>query len=247
MKNVSASIRLVAILALLAAPAAAQVPDKFTNLKVLPKDIGKQQLMDVMRGFSGALGVRCTHCHEGKTEGSLQDVDFASDALEPKRVARVMMKMTEEINTKELPATGRQELTRVRCVTCHRGITDPQPLDRMLASLAESEGVDAAVKRYEELRERYYGSASYDFGDGTLNSAAEQLAQQHEDVDGAIALVELNLRHNPESAYSHLILGQLLAEKGDKEAAIASVERAIELEPDNRWARRTLERLKSAE
>ncbi len=247
MKAVTASIRLVAILAVFAAPAVGQVPDKFTNLKVLPKDIGKQELMDVMRGFSGALGVRCTHCHEGKTPGALQDVDFASDALEPKQVARVMMKMTEEINAKQLPATGRHELTRVRCVTCHRGIIDPQPLDRMLASLAEKEGADAAVKRYEELREQYYGSASYDFGEGTLDSAAEQLARHKKDVDGAIALVRLNLQHNPESAYSHLLLGQLLAEKGDIEAAIASVERAIELEPDNRWARRALERLKSGE
>jgi len=43
-----------------------QVPDKFTNLKVLPKDISKQELQTTMRGFAFALGVRCEHCRVEK-------------------------------------------------------------------------------------------------------------------------------------------------------------------------------------
>jgi len=43
-----------------------QNPDKFTNLKVLPKDISKQELQTTMRGFAFALGVRCEHCHVEK-------------------------------------------------------------------------------------------------------------------------------------------------------------------------------------
>jgi len=35
-----------------------QFPDKFTNLKVLPKDVSKQELQLSMRGFGFALGVR---------------------------------------------------------------------------------------------------------------------------------------------------------------------------------------------
>ena len=35
-------------------------PDSFTNLKVLPKTIGKQELVATMRGFALGLGVRCT-------------------------------------------------------------------------------------------------------------------------------------------------------------------------------------------
>ena len=42
---------------------AAQIPDKFENLKVLPKDIPQRELIDVMRGFAGALGFRCHNCH----------------------------------------------------------------------------------------------------------------------------------------------------------------------------------------
>ena len=34
----------------------AQIPDTYTNLKVLPKDIKKAQLMQHMKEFSRALG-----------------------------------------------------------------------------------------------------------------------------------------------------------------------------------------------
>ena len=74
----------------------AQIPDEFTNLKVLPKDISKGELVSVMRGFAGGLGVRCNHCHEGP--GNLQGMDFATDDKESKRTARAMMLMVKAIN-----------------------------------------------------------------------------------------------------------------------------------------------------
>ena len=43
------------------APGAAQIPDEFTNLKLLPKDIEKRQLIGTMRDWAGGLGVRCNH------------------------------------------------------------------------------------------------------------------------------------------------------------------------------------------
>src|SRR5262245_25236351 len=47
----------IAAIGVAAAPAAGQIPDKFTNLKVLPKDTPKPKLVETMRGFSNALGV----------------------------------------------------------------------------------------------------------------------------------------------------------------------------------------------
>src|SRR5256886_17658174 len=41
-------------------------PDSFTNLKVLPKTIGKQELIATMRSFALGLGVRCTYCNVGR-------------------------------------------------------------------------------------------------------------------------------------------------------------------------------------
>jgi ribosomal protein L12E/L44/L45/RPP1/RPP2 len=42
------------------------------------------------------------------------------------------------------------------------------------------------------------------------------------------------------------VLAQIYAGKGDNEAALASVRRALEIEPDNRWARRILQQLEAA-
>lgn len=56
----------VALLVTLGDAARAQFPpDAFTNLQVLPKDITQSELIDLMAGFTRALGVRCTHCHVG--------------------------------------------------------------------------------------------------------------------------------------------------------------------------------------
>ena len=43
--------------------AAGQIPDEFTNLQVLPEDITRAELVEIMKGFSGALDVRCSYCH----------------------------------------------------------------------------------------------------------------------------------------------------------------------------------------
>jgi tetratricopeptide (TPR) repeat protein len=225
----------------------AQVPDEFTNLKVLPKDISKRELIGVMREFAIGLGVRCTQCHPGKTPGTLEGVDFASDELEDKKVSRAMMKMVSELNDRLVPAAGLESPVRVRCITCHRGVTEPESLDRLLLSVAEEKGADAAADKYRELREQYYGSGSYSFSPGSLNTVAESLAQERDDLDGAIAIMKLNVEMNPDAAFSHLMLGQFYAANGDKAAAIASIERSLELQPDNDRARKLLEQTRAGE
>jgi len=235
----------VVLLCLIAVPATAQIPDEFTNLKIFPEDIGKRELISVMRQFAGGLGVRCNHCHVGPD--NLQGMDFATDELEPKRVARAMIKMTGEINDKLLPTTGRDSLLSVRCVTCHRGIARPEQLDDVLSAALDEGDVDSAIGRYRELRDEHYGSGAYDFSAGTLSGLAETVAREKRDMDGAIKVVELSLEFDPDQSYSHLMLGQLHMQKGDKDAAIASIKRAIAIEPDNEHAKRMLKQIESAE
>ncbi|HEX3661836.1 MAG TPA: hypothetical protein VHU89_10420, partial [Acidobacteriaceae bacterium] len=49
-----------------AGPAAESHPQrpfpKPVNLKVLPKNIAPEELREIMRGYAGALGVRCGFC-----------------------------------------------------------------------------------------------------------------------------------------------------------------------------------------
>jgi hypothetical protein len=90
------------------------------NLQVLPQDIDRARLMEVMRGFSGALGVECSFCHTR---------DFASDENPHKNVARGMIRMTARINNELLPAVAGLHLrpgeAGVTCATCHRGSPHP--------------------------------------------------------------------------------------------------------------------------
>jgi len=121
----AAAFGLLAVLA--AAPVPAQIPDSFTNLKVFPSDVPKRQLIDTMKAFTQALGVRCQFCHVGQGD-DLSTFDFASDDKEHKVIAREMMRMVSEINKSfiaKLPAESEPRQT-VNCMTCHRGQAAPE-------------------------------------------------------------------------------------------------------------------------
>ncbi len=103
------------------------IPDKFTNLKVLAKDISKDDLVQTMRLFSRSLGVHCDFCHEFKDETP----DFASDLRDEKMAARNMMKMVHDINQNYMPKAQplpgeEKKQTGVNCWTCHRGHKEPE-------------------------------------------------------------------------------------------------------------------------
>ena len=122
-----------AVAAMLAAAVSArgaeadQLPTRFTNLQVLPKDIQQRPLIDLMRGFTQALDVRCEHCHVG--EGNdLSAFDFAADTKAAKVTARRMLRMLSAINDEWLPGVGEPPpagARKVSCFTCHRGALTP--------------------------------------------------------------------------------------------------------------------------
>jgi hypothetical protein len=106
-----------------AQPAFAVPP--FKNLKVLPKDINRADLIANMKFFSQSLGVRCTYCHVGTEGQPLSTFDFASDAKDHKKIARDMLAMVKMLNEKTLPAATGLPDAKVTCFTCHRGSTKP--------------------------------------------------------------------------------------------------------------------------
>ena len=235
------------VAAALAAPAAAQIPDRFTNLKVLSEDIAKPQLVALMREYATALGVRCNHCHVGESATSLEGFDFAADDKEPKRVAREMMRMVRAINREHLPRTGRKELTEVGCVTCHRGLTDPRSLLEILRVEVAQKGVEAALARYRELRAEHLEDGAYDFGERTLSGLAETLARERRDLAGAVAVTRVRVELHPRSTFAHHALGELLLELGERDAALASFRKAVEVDPENRFAREWIRSLTPTE
>ena len=240
------SVLFLALAASLASisPAPAQIPDEFTNLKVLPEDISKRELTGIMRSFAGALDVRCNHCHVGDNPESLEGYDFASDEKDTKRTARVMLEMVQAINGTYLAKTDIESPIEVGCVTCHRGLAKPESLDRVVLAVAEEEGVAAALDRYRELREEHYGAGAYDFSATTLDQVTEILAMRNKDIAGAMAANDVNLEFHPDAAYTLFLRSRLLTMSGDREGAIAALEKALAANPEEAWIAGQLEELR---
>jgi len=234
------------LMVLMSSGGRAQIPDEFTNLKVLSKDISKQELMGTMRGYASALDVACNHCHVGEDPDSLEGYDFASDEKETKRVARVMIGMTTEINNSFMPKTEREEPVEVSCATCHRGVQRPEPIEKIFLMQAEEEGLEAAIAEYRQLRDKHYGSAAYDFSASSLDGVTEYLAMQRADFAGAKAVNDLNLEFYPDSGYTLFLRARLQFREGDRDGAIATLERAIKHNPDMDWLEKQLEEVKNA-
>lgn len=104
---------------------------KGTNLKVLPKDITKAEIEEVMEGFKVALGVNCSFCH-AENANDPSKLDFVSDANPRKETARWMMKMTQQINKKHFKHRDERTgaLTQITCETCHNGSEHPATVTR---------------------------------------------------------------------------------------------------------------------
>jgi tetratricopeptide (TPR) repeat protein len=134
----------------------------------------------------------------------------------------------------------------VRCETCHHGLSKPQTTIEALTEAYEDGGVNSAVSKYRELRERYYGSYSYDFGEGQLNEFAMRIARTGQ-VDDGIAVVNVNLEFFPESGQSYFVLGELYRNQGSKEEAIQNYEKSLEFIPDNPVAQRRLQELRGGQ
>jgi tetratricopeptide (TPR) repeat protein len=178
-----------------------------------------------MQSYAQALGVTCEYCHVAPANSGLP---------QPKKdIARTMIAMTRDLNTQVQLATGKApvEATRVECATCHRGVTIPKPLGQVIAQTIQYRGADAAVAQYRELRARYYGRGSYDFGEDELVNVARPIAPVR--PDDAIALLELNIEFNPQSAKSYALMGFAYTRKFDDESAMAKVQKAVDLEPGN--------------
>lgn len=234
------------VLVLFLAPlSSGQTDEKFTNLKVLPADIGKSGLMTVMKEFTSSLGVRCVHCHVGQEGQPLSTYDFAADDKAPKVTARLMMGMVDAINGRYLAQVAHEEETApptVACITCHRGFPNPATIQEVLKSSIDSDGLEAGVARYRELREKYYGASAYDFRARALSSVAFDYVDTGE-PEIALALLALNAEYYPQDGDIPYQEGMVYLEIGDTTSARGRLEAALKLDPENRRARRELDGL----
>ncbi|MDJ0656286.1 MAG: c-type cytochrome [Xanthomonadales bacterium] len=210
------------------------------NLQILPQDIAPAELRSTMRQFAMGLGVRCETCHLGEAGQDLSTFDFASDEREEKRVAREMMKMVASINGDHLARLDKPDTTRVQCVTCHRGVRNPRLSGDVLGKALADGGFDNLESTYRKLRDRYYGSHSYDFSPGVLAGLAQNTGLGG-DLDTAVAILELNLEYSPRDFQTHFLLGEVHLRREDKAAARKHYEEALGIMPNPMVQRRLQE------
>ncbi|MCH9024983.1 MAG: c-type cytochrome [candidate division Zixibacteria bacterium] len=224
----------------------AQIPDKFENLKVLPKDIEKSKLVGIMKKFTSALGVRCVNCHVGDASIGFSSFEFASDEKELKTKARFMLNMVNQINSELLVnlKTSEREKLKVECVTCHRGQKRPVLISDTLMSAYSNGGIDTLVAEFKRLREKYYGSHTFDFGERVLIRIGSRI-QALGDNPGAIGALRLNTEYFPESSMNFAQLAFAYLEMGDTAKAVENLENAAKHSPEVPWYKQQLDELKN--
>jgi hypothetical protein len=105
-----------------------------TNLQVLPKNLTGQQVHEIMEGFAGSLGVHCDFCHAADPKNLMPNgrprMDFADDSKDDKKIARIMIAMTQQINADYISKAKTLDPDSmgmtVTCGTCHRGHSMPE-------------------------------------------------------------------------------------------------------------------------
>jgi tetratricopeptide (TPR) repeat protein len=218
------------------------------NSTVLPKNITAKELGAIMRGFTGALGVRCTYCHVGEEGKDLREYDFPSDAKPAKAKARIMIAMVDAVNGQYLSRLGKEDSrgVKVSCVTCHHGIPVPMPLEDVLKNTFDRNGLDSTIREYRALREKYYGGNAYNFKEGTLLRLADKIFEDSTQRPAAFAIVRLNIEQYPSFPFSYAHLGSWYDDMKNVPLAIENYKKALSYIPNNDFLKKRIAELEGA-
>ena len=111
-----------------------------------------------------------------------------------------------------------------------------------LTMVDTAQGINAVVKRYQELKKN--GFEGCYVNEGQLNMLGYRLLNSDRTSD-AIEVFKLNVDAYPESANVYDSLGEAYMNNGDKKLAITNYEKSLELDPKNTNATEMLNKLKS--
>jgi CubicO group peptidase (beta-lactamase class C family) len=118
----------------------------------------------------------------------------------------------------------------------------PQTVATLLL-LAKARDIQAALERYAQLKKS--GNPDADIHEATLNSLGYMLLQQGQTRDAIVAF-QRNVKEYPQSSNVYDSLGEAYMNGGQKVLAIASYEKALQLDPTNRNAVEMLKKLKKS-
>ena len=218
-------------------------PEKPENIKVLSEETTGGRLAGVMAGFTQGLGVRCTYCHVGESGKGFSTYDFVSDEKPNKDRARVMIRMVEDIKgyLQKIEPSGANRV-ELSCNTCHRGLSRPISLSAQLDETFRTDGIDASIAQYSELKEKYYGTGSYQFKESLLNNFGYAILS--ENPENALKVFKLNTKEYPKSGNTWDSLAETYMGKGDMKNAKKYYKKSWKFNPDSQHARDMLKKIK---
>ena len=111
--------------------------------------------------------------------------------------------------------------------------------DALLKTIQQKD-VNAAIKQYHELKATE--PTAYDFGEDQLNGLGYQLLEMKKFED-AIRMLELNVEAYPQSSNAYDSLAEAYMADGDKDLAIKSYKKSLELNRANENAKKMLKQL----
>jgi imidazolonepropionase-like amidohydrolase len=148
-------------------------------------------------------------------------------------------------NTKRIAAVvlggklfGKQQIDEI--LTNFEKIANQKPILKLLMKTIQEQDVKAAIKQYYDLKTQ--DPETYDFSESELCSLGYDLWKA-ERIKDAIEIFKLNVIAYPHSSDAYYCLGDAYMEDGDKENAIISFKKSLELDPQNNYAAEMLKKL----
>jgi CubicO group peptidase (beta-lactamase class C family) len=150
--------------------------------------------------------------------------------------ALIERRLAEKITVIILTNKGNSK--RLEIADAILNIINGKPYSLPKRSIAETmyvaitkQGIQAAIKTYESLHAA--NDATYDFGESELNALGYQLLYSDHKMSDAIEVFKLNTSAYSKSSNTFDSLGEAYQVSGNKELAIKSYQKAVELDPTN--------------
>jgi FimV-like protein len=152
--------------------------------------------------------------------------------------------MMNDINNNQLAKMFANDPDRIKvsCTTCHHGTTEPRKIEDVLWDTYSGNGAEKAIDQYKDLREKYYGSFTYDFREFSLIQLASRCEQQKK-YDDAIKFLDLNTNYFPDSQFTKMTLASVYIDMDQKDKATSILNDLIKAHPENDRAKRMLDRI----
>ena len=191
---------------------------KASTYDVMWKPTGDEKRPVAISWFQGDRGGHRTIAHGGGDTGYRSHVLLLPDD----GIAVVIMINSDAVPGSELAATAHNVVLGLPVARIKK------PLARTVGRTLLEQSVAAAVKQYRDLKTT--APDDYDFAEPALNRLGYWLLGRDRTAD-AVEIFKLNVEAYPKSANPHDSLGEAYRKAGQRELALASYRKALELDP----------------